>query len=203
MTERERFAMLVVPHLNAAYNLARWLTRNEVDAQDVVQNAMLRALRYLHSLRGTDARPWLLGIVRNECMSWLRARSADRGASINDGFDAGQNSDTRGAADAPGGAAAGDAGKQEFAAVAAHENPPERAAIRRLEARLLNEAIAALPPPFREAIVLRELEDLSYREIAQITGVPIGTVMSRLSRARRLLAQSLQVIAVARDRTTN
>src|SRR5258706_14318542 len=120
MTERERFALLVVPHLNAAYNLARWLTRNEVDAQDVVQNAMVRALRYLHSLRGADARPWLLGIVRNECMSWLRARSADRCASINDGFDAGQNSDTRGPADAPGGAAARHAGQREFGSLAAH-----------------------------------------------------------------------------------
>jgi RNA polymerase sigma factor (sigma-70 family) len=203
VTEGERFALLVVPHLNAAFNLARWLTRNEVDAQDVVQNAMLRALRYLHSLRGADARPWLLGIVRNECMSWLRARSADRGASINDASDPGQNNESHGAGDATGSDPTGDAGNRAFAALAAHENPPEHAAIRRVEARLLNEAIAALPPPFREAIVLRELEDLSYRDIAQITGVPIGTVMSRLSRARRLLAQSLQVIAVARDRTTN
>jgi RNA polymerase sigma-70 factor (ECF subfamily) len=166
-----RFEQLVVPHLGAAFNLARWLTRNDHDAQDIVQDASLRALRFLGGLRGDDARPWLLGIVRNATWSWLQAnRPAELTARDEDG---------------------------EPQLPAPSSDEPETSAIQRADARLLNEAIAALPAPFREVIVLRELEDLAYRHIADI---PIGTVMSRLARARRLLSQSVKVIEAAADR---
>ncbi|HUD25168.1 MAG TPA: sigma-70 family RNA polymerase sigma factor [Burkholderiaceae bacterium] len=175
MDERgRRFEQLVVPHLGAAFNLARWLTRNDQDAQDVVQDASLRALKFLDGLRGDDARPWLLGIVRNTTWTWLQAnRPSEVVASDDD---------------------------DELQAPAPPADEPENSAIRRAEARLLNEAIAALPPALREVIVLRELEDLAYRQIAQIAGIPIGTVMSRLSRGRRLLAQSVRAIEVAAER---
>jgi RNA polymerase sigma-70 factor (ECF subfamily) len=175
MDERRlRFDRLVVPHLGAAFNLARWLTRNDHDAQDIVQDAALRALRFLDGLRGEEARPWLLGIVRNATWTWLQA---NRPAEVCSQEDVG-----------------------EPQLPAPPRDQPETAAIHRAEARLLNEAISALPPALREVIVLRELEDLSYRQIAEIAGVPIGTVMSRLSRARRLLMQSVKVIEAAADR---
>jgi RNA polymerase sigma-70 factor (ECF subfamily) len=175
MDERgRRFEQLVVPHLGAAFNFARWLTHNDHDAQDIVQDASLRALRFLDGLRGEDARPWLLGIVRNATWSWLQA---NRPAELTTRDD-----------------------ESEPHSPAPSSDEPETSAIRRAEARLLNEAIAALPPPLREVIVLRELEDLAYRQIAQISGIPIGTVMSRLARARRLLSQSVKVIEAAADR---
>ena len=175
MDERgRRFEQLVVPHLGAAFNFARWLTHNDHDAQDIVQDASLRALRFLDGLRGEDARPWLLGIVRNATWSWLQAnRPSELTAREDDG---------------------------EAQVPAPSSDEPETSAIRRAEARLLNEAITALPPPLREVIVLRELEDLAYRQIAHIAGIPIGTVMSRLARARRLLSQSVKVIEAAADR---
>jgi RNA polymerase sigma-70 factor (ECF subfamily) len=175
MDERgRRFEQLVAPHLGAAFNIARWLTHNDHDAQDIVQDASLRALRFLDGLRGEDARPWLLGIVRNATWSWLQAnRPSELTAREDDG---------------------------EPQVPAPSSDEPETSAIRRAEARLLNEAITALPPPLREVIVLRELEDLAYRQIAHIAGIPIGTVMSRLARARRLLSQSVKVIEAAADR---
>jgi len=175
MDERvRRFEQLVVPHLGAAFNLARWLTRNDQDAQDIVQDSSLRALRFLDGLRGEDARPWLLGIVRNTTWTWLQAnRPAELTAREEDG---------------------------EPQIPAPSSDEPEASAIRRADTRLLNEAISALPPPLREVIVLRELEDLAYREIALIADIPIGTVMSRLARARRLLSQSVKVIEAAADR---
>ena len=155
--------------MDAAFNLARWLTRNDQDARDVVQDAALRAFRFFDGLRG-DAKPWFLTLVRNSCMTWLKA---NRPAELS-GMDP---------ADA------------ELQLV--DENTPETLALRALDRRMVNEALAALPAQFREALILRELEELSYGDIARITGVPAGTVMSRLSRARRLLAASLQAISRA------
>lgn len=172
---QQRFAQLVLPHLNAAYNLARWLVRDGRDAEDVVQDALLRALRHFDGFRGSDARPWLLAIVRNAAYAWLRARRPGELLELT-----ADQLDTAMAADAP-------------------DQNPETGLIRQAEKRLLNEAIAALPLPFRETLILRELEDLPYREIARITEVPIGTVMSRLSRARRLLAQGLGAIGSAAE----
>ena len=155
--------------MDAAYNLARWLTRNDQDARDVAQEAMLRAFRFFDGLRG-EAKPWLLTLVRNSCMTWLKT---NRPAELT-GMDPG----------AP-----------ELQSV--EDETPETLALRALDRRVLNEALAALPVHFREALILREMEDLAYKDISRITGTPIGTVMSRLSRARRLLAESLHAISRA------
>jgi len=162
-----RFAASVLPHLDAAYNLARWLVRDAHDAQDVVQDALVRALRHFDGFRGGDPRPWLLAIVRNAAFAWLGARRPGEVEVRDDELDA-------------------------ALAVGAPPSDPESLAIRRAERREIDAAIAALPIAFREALVLRELEELSYRDIARITDVPIGTVMSRLSRARHLLATALR-----------
>jgi RNA polymerase sigma-70 factor (ECF subfamily) len=175
---RERFMRQVMPHLGAAYNLARWLVRDPNDADDVVQESMLRALRHLDGLRGPDARPWLLAIVRHASYAFLRTRRPAEWIDVEE-LDA---SDAAAFVDAPAG------------------GNPEAAVIRNAERALLNEAVAALPVPYREVLILREFEDLSYREIARVADVPIGTVMSRLSRARRLLAQALGAILQASDR---
>ena len=156
----------MLPHLDAAYNLARWLTRDDHDARDVTQDAVLRAFRFFDGLRG-EPKPWLLALVRNSCMTWLKANRPAELAGI-DGLPA------------------------ELLPV--EENTPETLALRAADRRVLNEALAALPTLFREALILRELEDLSYKDIARITDAPIGTVMSRLARARRLLAESLRAI---------
>ena len=155
-----------MPHLDAAYNLARWLTRNDHDAQDVVQEAVLRAYRFFDGLRG-EARPWLLSIVRNSFLTWLQANRPADTVGFDDGL-------------------------VEF--IPADEDGPEVLAARNFDRKMLNEAIAGLPLQFREALILRELEDLAYKDIARIVGVPIGTVMSRLARGRRLLAESLHAI---------
>jgi len=157
----------VLPHVDAAYNLARWLTRNDHDAEDVLQDAMLRAYRFYDGLRG-EPRPWLLAIVRNACFSWLQANRPADVAHLDEAL-------------------------HEEQAV----EGPEALAARSLDRRMLNEAIAALPVQFREVLILRELEDLSYKDIARIADVPIGTVMSRLARARRLLSDSMRVITTA------
>jgi RNA polymerase sigma-70 factor, ECF subfamily len=169
---RKRFEQLVLPHMDAAYNLARWLTRNDQDARDVTQEASLRAYRFLDGARGEEdgnLRPWFLTLVRNACMTWLKA---NRPAELA-GMEGGAESEL------------------------ADPDTPETLAFRALDRRMLNEALAALPAHFREALILRELEDLPYKDIARITGAPIGTVMSRLARARRLLATSLQAIGKA------
>ena len=154
------FEEAVMPHLDAAYNLARWLTRNEDDAQDMVQEAYLRALRFFGGFHGTDARPWLLTIVRNTCYTWLkRSRSAEFSGDFDEAVLTKES-------DAP---------------------DPEVSHVLKVQAQLINEAIERLPIEFREVVILRELEELSYKEIAAITGIPIGTVMSRLSRARKRL----------------
>ncbi len=156
------FEQVLLPHLDAAYNLARWLTRNDQDAEDVVQEAYLRALRFFGSFRGGDGRPWLLAIVRNACHDWLRGR----GAIDQTSFDEEIHSEDR-------------------------TDSPETLLLRRRDRETLQRALAALPVALREVLVLRELEGLSYKNIAEVLGVPIGTVMSRLSRARARLDEML------------
>ena len=165
LSERKRrFEQSVLPHFNAAYNLARWLTRNDQDAHDVVQDAVLRAYRFFDGLRG-EPKPWLLAIVRNSCFTWLKANRPEDTVGFNDAI---------------------------AELLPADDDGPEVQAARNGDRRTLNAAIATLPAQFREVLILRELEDLSYKDIARIAGVPIGTVMSRLARARRLLAESLR-----------
>ncbi|HWE96410.1 MAG TPA: sigma-70 family RNA polymerase sigma factor [Tepidisphaeraceae bacterium] len=163
-----RFKRVVMPHLDAAYNLARWLTRNEQDADDVVQEATLRALRGLDGLRGDDARCWLLTIVRNTCFTWLRRnRPGETQPSPQD--------------DSPG--------------VPVDMLEPGEILEQATRARGVREAIGALPAHYREIVILREMEGMSYKEIAQVTGLPPGTVMSRLARARERLHESLAPLA--------
>ncbi len=171
LTNRNRrFEALVLPHLDAAYNLARWLLRDDQSARDVVQEASLRAFRFLDGLRGDDARPWLLGIVRNACYTWLRdSRSAPELVE----FDEERDSDAL-------------ASGFERA-----ENDPQRLLSRKLDGARINAAIEKLPAVFREVLILREIEELTYEEIARVAAVPLGTVMSRLSRARALLRAAL------------
>ena len=157
------FELQALPHLNAAYNLARWLTRSPAEADDVVQEAMLRAFRAFDDLRGKDAKPWLLAIVRNCFLTSARA-ARDRKIIPLPERD----------------------GETDDALVDTGANP-EQAAIRADQRRKLNHVIGGLPEEFREVLILREMEDLSYQAIAQVTAAPIGTVMSRLARARALL----------------
>jgi RNA polymerase sigma-70 factor (ECF subfamily) len=163
-----RFEAIVLPHLDAAYTLARYLTRNAHDAEDVVQDACLRALKYFDSFRGeegTSARAWLLAIVRNTAFSSVRRQSPEAAALE---FDEVQHS----------GAAA--------------DQHPESVLLRSAAKESLGRALDRLAPEFREVIVLRELEGLSYKEISDVAGVPVGTVMSRLSRARARLQEALR-----------
>ena len=165
---RGRFEAQALPHLDAAYNLARWLARPPLDADDIVQDALLRAFRAFDSFRGDNVKPWLLSIVRNCFLTEAARKGRPRTVSIPSDGEAGADDRTW----------------------ISDEPDPEVAAIRTDEGRRLDEVIARLPREFREVLVLREMEDLSYREIAQITGAPIGTVMSRLARARVMLKES-------------
>lgn len=164
--EVERFERVVLPHLDDAYTLARYLLRDEHDAQDAVQDAVLRALRYFETYRDGDARAWLLAIVRNCCLTWHRRQRGDR-ATVPlldiDVADIGSGRET------------------------------DARAIARSEREALQRAVAALPVEFREVIVLREVQELSYKEISAVVGVPIGTVMSRLARGRKRLAAALGI----------
>ena len=164
---RARFEAQALPHLDAAYNLARWLARPPLDADDIVQDAMLRAFRAFDSFRGDNLKPWLLAIVRNCFLTAAGNARRTRNVPIVE--------DDQPGADDP--------------AWIADTPDPESAAISAEERRRLDAVIALLPREFREVLVLREMEDLSYREIAQITGAPIGTVMSRLARARGMLKE--------------
>ena len=158
------FEQVVLPHLNAAYNLARWLTRNEHDAEDVVQDACVRALRFIGGFRGQDARAWLLAIVRNTCYDFLRR---NRPHELTDAFDEARH------------------------AAADEHATPETLLLRQADRAMVREALETLPIAWREAIVLRELEGLSYKQIADVAGIKIGTVMSRLARARARLQKRL------------
>jgi RNA polymerase sigma factor (sigma-70 family) len=172
--DRKRFDAVVAPHLADAYALARWLIRNRADAEDVVQEASIRAFRAIDRFSGTNGRAWLLTIVRNTAYTWLREKRAKPLVSIDD-----LNEGERLAVDTGGQSQSGTSPEAELIAVT---NADE-----------LERQIAALPTDFREVLVLRDLRGLDYREIARITGAPIGTVMSRLARARqRLIGQIKQ-----------
>ena len=161
--ERGQFERTTLPHFDAAYNLARWLTQDEHAAEDVVQEAYFRAARYYSSFRGGDGRAWLLGVVRRASFDWLAKQRAQMALVYSeDVHDRGDESSN-----------------------------PEFQAIRKCDEALVRQALEELAPQLREVIVLRELEGLSYQEIAAVTEVPIGTVMSRLSRGRQQLHRRL------------
>ena len=151
----------MLPHLDAAYNLARWLTGNDADAQDVVQEAFLRAIRFFDGFRGGDGRPWLLAIVRRTCFTWLEQHRGHRPGAVLDEI------------------------------VDEHAPCPVEVLLSAECRREVHEALARLPVEYREVLVLREIEGLSYKEISVVTELPPGTVMSRLSRARERLHADL------------
>jgi RNA polymerase sigma-70 factor (ECF subfamily) len=170
LEDRVRFEQFVLPHVDAAFNLARWLLRGRTDAEDVAQEALLRACRFFRGFHGENARAWLLQIVRNTCYTWLEK---NRPLELSMEFD------------------------EEL-----HQQPgatPETLAIAGDDRKHLILALETLPPRFREVLVLRELEGCSYKEIAAITSIPIGTVMSSLSRARRQLYSALARKEVVRE----
>jgi RNA polymerase sigma-70 factor (ECF subfamily) len=162
--ELDRFNGCVLPYLDAAYNLARYLLRNAHDAEDAVQDAFLRAIRHFDSFRGVDGRAWLLSIVRNTCFTRLRGRPS-RGENVE--FN------------------------EEIHSVEEAVSGPEVDLARKAATESVHEGLERLPVEFREVLVLRELEGMSYKEIAQVSGVPIGTVMSRLARGRKQLLLAL------------
>jgi RNA polymerase sigma-70 factor (ECF subfamily) len=168
------FEQVVMPHLDSAYNLARWLTRNDADAQDVVQEAVLRAFKYFDGFDGQHAHAWLLKIVRNTCFTWLRENRASDAVPLEDNLDA----------------IDGDASVVELNAQGMGRSPELLVGEIR-DAQRIDALIEELPAAYREIIIMREMDDLSYREIADIIGVPMGTVMSRLARARQMLQASL------------
>lgn len=163
-----QFEQVILPHLDAAYNLARWLVRSPADADDVVQESFLRALRFFDGFRGGDSRSWILKIVRNTSYSWVRK---NRPAELTDEFDESIHSSEGSAENA------------------------ERTLVSRVEGDRVRKALEALPLAFREVLVLREIEELSYKEICDVTAMPMGTVMSSLSRARRRLREQLETSA--------
>jgi RNA polymerase sigma-70 factor (ECF subfamily) len=156
------FEEIILPHLNSAYNLARWLTRNEHDAQDVVQEAYLRAFRFFDTYKGGEGKSWLLEVVRNTCFTWRRREKRNLTTVV---FDE--------------------------AAHTSSAYPPnqEEALVDAANRTLLQNCIERLPEAFREVLVMRDLEEMSYRQIAEVAGLPAGTVMSRLSRARKRLEE--------------
>ena len=162
---RERFEQAVLPHLDAAYNLARWLTRNDEDAQDVTQESFLRAFRFFDGYQGGNMRAWLLTIVRNTCYTWLHQnRPPEAAVEFDEEI---HSSESSGGAD------------------------PELQVLASADKEAVRHALSELPEIFREVLVLREMEGMSYKEIADVASVSLGTVMSRLARARTRLRQSL------------
>ena len=157
-----RFEAVVLPHLDSAYNLARWMTRNTSDAEDVAQEAMMRAFRFFDTFRGEDARVWLLTIVRNTYLTWVRRQMPQQNSAE---FDERLHTDIESAL------------------------TPESEFLRQATSEQVRRAIENLPAEFREVILMRELEQLSYKEIAAVTRSPLGTVMSRISRGRSMLRQ--------------
>ena len=169
---RARFERVVLPHLDAAYSLARWLTRNEADASDVVQDAVLRALRYFDGYRDGDAKSWLLKIVRHTCYSWLARNHPADVTSLE--------------------------AEVEFEGEGATGSIDAEALLEsRSDLQFINQLIEVLPVPLREILILRELHELGYHEIAEVTGLPMGTVMSRLYRARSRLLRAFDSAAAS------
>jgi RNA polymerase sigma-70 factor (ECF subfamily) len=162
--KQARFEEMIMPHLDAAYNLARWLTRNEHDAQDVVQDAFLRAFKFFNGFHGTNGRSWLLSIVRNASYNWLQKNRKNELTTV---FD------------------------EELHGPEAVVTDQLAPLLRDADQQLVRQAMEELPVEFREVTILRELEGMSYKEIAEITEIPIGTVMSRLARARKQLQTQL------------
>lgn len=177
--QREQFEQLVLPHMDAAYNLARWLVRNPHDAEDLAQEAMTRAIKFFSGFRGGDPRAWLLTIVRNSCFTWLGRNRAKDLAEFNE------------EAHSPGISSNADQSNIQMP-----PSNPEIMAIAESESARVRRALEELPVIFRETIVMRELEGMSYKEIADVTSVSIGTVMSRLARGRdrlrALLVESIR-----------
>lgn len=169
-TLEDRFRELILPHLDSAFNLACWLTRNHDDAQDVVQEAAMRAFKYFSGFHGDDGRVWLLRIVRNTFYS-LRQHDAAPKTEFDEELHSLDDANGAWPEHAP--------------------TNPEALLMRQDCDRVVHQALAALPLEFREVVVMRELEELSYKEIAAIVGIPMGTVMSRLGRGRKLLAKNL------------
>lgn len=162
-TKVRSFELAMWPHMRAAYNLARWLVRNDHDAEDIVQESFLKAYKAQESFRGADSRVWMLAIVRNTAMDFLRGYKARTTVTL------------------------GDQGQE----AADHAPDPEGALLEQSRREQVRQAISHLAADFREVIVLREIEGLSYKEIASVLNIPMGTVMSRLARARNLLLVEL------------
>jgi RNA polymerase sigma-70 factor, ECF subfamily len=165
---KRRFELLALPHLDAAYNLARWLAGNASEAEDVVQEAYLRAYRYFDTYQGGDMRPWLLAIVRNCFSSWARQSRSGRTSYV---------------AELP----TENAGQPQEPLWSSPARDPEALLLHVADGERVNALMQELPPDYREVLLLREVEELSYRQIAEVVGVPVGTVMSRLARARATL----------------
>lgn len=168
----KRFNQVAMQHLDAAYNLAKWLIRHQQDAEDVVQESYMKAFRHFDSFRGEDGRAWLLTIVRNTCYTWLKSKNNVQMEEL----------DEESCHDEP---------QNQFSEFTCNNSNPEQIMLQTLDRELINQAIQKLPIEFREVLVLREQEGFSYHEIAGITGIPVGTVMSRLARARGLMRRLL------------
>ena len=158
------FEEAVLPHLDAAHNLAHWLTRNDADAEDAVQEAYLRAFKFFGGFHGADGRSWLLAIVRNTCYSWMQHNRSPELSVLPD---------------------------DELHEIESKDLNPEALLLQRADTLMVRQALEELPVEFREVLVLRELEEMSYREIANIADLPLGTVMSRLARGRKRLQLAL------------
>lgn len=165
---RRRFELLALPHLDAAYNLARWLAGNSADAEDVVQDAYLRAYRYFDAFKGGNFRVWMLTIVRNAFVTWVRENRSGRMVFVPD-------------------TPLAETADSDEAMWGTSPRDPEALLLERIDSQTLTRLMEQLPAEYREVLLLREVEDLSYKEIAEVTATPIGTVMSRLSRARLAL----------------
>jgi RNA polymerase sigma factor (sigma-70 family) len=162
---RRRFELLALPHLDAAFNLARWLAGNTTDAEDVVQDAYMRAYRYFDAYHGGNFRVWLLTIVRNAFVTWVKENRSNRMVFLPE-TPVAETADT------------------EETMWGSRPRDPEALLLESIDSQTLNRLMEQLPAEYREVLLLREVEDLAYKDIATVTGVPIGTVMSRLSRAR-------------------